>query len=71
MDDIPHHGNFPPLTIKQVRELAATICDVFGRSLYRAEFTDRLLMFLEDVPGYEYGEVAAALVESAWVEYTR
>jgi hypothetical protein len=27
-------------------------------------------MFLEDVSGYESGEVAAALIASAWVEYS-
>jgi len=68
MDDIQHHNDFAPLTIEQVRELAATIREVFGRNLSRTDFTDRLLMFLEDVPGYESGE-AAALIESAWAEY--
>ncbi|WP_322015527.1 hypothetical protein [Paraburkholderia sp. J12] len=69
MDDTQHHDDFPPLTIEQIRELAEAIREVFGGNLPRTEFADKLMMFLEDVPGYESCEVAAALVESAWVMY--
>lgn len=70
MDDIQHHTYFPPLTTDQIRELVVTIRDVFGGSPGRADFTDRLLMFLEDVPGCELREVAANLPESAWTAYS-
>lgn len=69
MNDTQHHDDLSPLTIEQIRELAEAIHDVFGCNLLRKDFTDKLLMFLEDVPGYESGEAAAALIEAAWVEY--
>lgn len=53
MDDTKHYSDLPPLTIDQVRELAATIREIFGGNVPRTGFADRLLMFLEDVPGYE------------------
>ncbi|AJK45301.1 hypothetical protein [Burkholderia plantarii] len=70
MDDTQHYDHFPRLTIDQIRDLAEAIREIFGGNLSRADFSDKLMMFLEDVPGYESGEVAAALVESAWAEYT-
>lgn len=69
MDDTEHPNDFPPLTIEQIRELAAAIREVFGSDLSRTEFTDKLLMFLEDLPGYESGESAVTLVASVWAEY--
>ena len=69
MDDTEHPDNLPPLTIEQIRELAVTIREVFGSDLSRTEFTDKLLLFLEDVAGYESGEDAMALITSAWAEY--
>jgi hypothetical protein len=69
MDNDQHHNEFPPLTADQIRELADVIREVFGGNLSRTDFTDKLLMFLEDVPGYESGEVAVAVVESVWAEY--
>ena len=69
MDDTQHPGDFPPLTIEQIRDLAALIREVFGSDLTRETFADKLLMFLEDVPGYESGESAVALIASAWAEY--
>ncbi len=70
MDDNQHPTNFPPLTIEQIRELIAAIRQVFGRELSPESFADKLLMFLEDVPGYESGENAVALITSAWAEYS-
>ncbi len=70
MNDIRHPSNFPPLTTEQIRELAASIRDVFGSSLSPESFADKLLMFLEDVPGYESGENSIDLIASAWAEYT-
>jgi hypothetical protein len=51
MDDIRHPDNFPPLTIEQIRDLAASIREVFGSNLSRETFADKLLMFIKDVPG--------------------
>ena len=69
MDDTQHPNNFPQLNVEQIRELAATIREVFAGNLARGDFTDRLLTFLEDVPGYESGDVAANRIESGWTEY--
>lgn len=69
MDDTRHCNDFPPLTFDQIRDLAVAARDVFGSNLSRAQFADRLAMFLEDVPGYESGEVAGYLIDSAWAEY--
>jgi hypothetical protein len=69
MDDTQHSRNSPPLTAEQIRDLAASIREVFGSNLSRESFADNLLTFLEDVPGYESGENAMALVEPAWAEY--
>ncbi|RQM49815.1 hypothetical protein EHZ19_05345 [Paraburkholderia bannensis] len=69
MDDTQHSNDLATLNIDQIRELSEAIRDVFGRNLSRTDFTDKLLMFLEDVAGYESGEVAAALIELAWVKY--
>lgn len=69
MDDTQHHASFPPLTIEQIHELAAAIREVFGGDLSRESFADKLLMFLEDVPGYESGENTMALIASGWAAY--
>ncbi|MBU9148121.1 hypothetical protein KTD07_02715 [Burkholderia multivorans] len=71
MDDINHPNDFPPLTVEQIQGLAESIHDAFGNDFSRAEFTNHLLALLEDVPGYETGDVPAALIESAWAEYSR
>jgi hypothetical protein len=55
MNNTQSYGDLPPLSIDQIRDLAAALRDVFGSNLSRAQFTDRLLMFLEDVPGHESG----------------
>ena len=70
MNDIRHPSTFPPLTTEQIRELAASIREIFGSNLSRESFADKLLMFLEDVPGYESGENAMALITSVWAEYS-
>jgi hypothetical protein len=69
MNDTQCHGDFPPLTADQIRDLAAALRDVFGSNLSGEHFNDKLLMFLEDVPGYESGEASSALIESAWAAY--
>ncbi|WP_153134702.1 hypothetical protein [Paraburkholderia agricolaris] len=69
MEDIQHHSDFPPLTARQIRELAAALHEVFGSNLSRAQFADKLRMFLEDVPGYESGEASSLLIASAWSAY--
>ncbi|HGL5076063.1 hypothetical protein [Burkholderia multivorans] len=71
MNDTKHPNDFPPLTIEQIQGLAESIQDAFGNDFSRAEFTNHLLALLEDVPGFETGDVPAALIESAWAEYSR
>ncbi|AOJ92213.1 hypothetical protein [Burkholderia multivorans] len=70
MDDIRHPNDFPPLTIEQIQGLAESIQDAFGNDFLRAEFTNHLLALLEDVSGFETGDVPSALIESAWKEYS-
>ncbi|MCV9916850.1 MULTISPECIES: hypothetical protein [Burkholderia] len=70
MDDIKHHDDFPPLTTDQIQGLVESIQDAFGGNFSRAEFTNHLLTLLEDVPGFEVGDVPAALIESAWAIYS-
>lgn len=71
MDDTKHYSDFPPLTASQIRELTVVLRDVFGSNLSRMQFADKLLMFLEDVPGYESPEASSSLIESAWAKYHR
>ena len=66
MNDARHSSNFPPLTAEQICDLAASIREVFGSDLPRESFTDKLLMFLEDVPGYETGRIPETMIDSAW-----
>ncbi|MGF6768640.1 hypothetical protein P3T18_001110 [Paraburkholderia sp. GAS199] len=69
MNDIQPHGDFLPLSAGQIHDLAAAIRDVFGSNISREQFNDKLLLFLEDVPGYESGGASSALIESAWALY--
>lgn len=69
MSDIQSQRDFARLTDGQIQDLAAALRDVFGSNLSRKQFNDKLLMFLEDVPGYESGEASSALIESAWAAY--
>ncbi|AOK66909.1 hypothetical protein KTE49_04710 [Burkholderia multivorans] len=70
MIDIQHRDDFPPLTIDQIQGLAGSVQDAFGNDFSRAEFTNHLLALLEDVPGFEIGDVSASLIESAWGIYS-
>ncbi|KGC58608.1 hypothetical protein Y024_274 [Burkholderia pseudomallei TSV44] len=70
MDDIKHPNDFPPLTIEQICELAAAACDDFGGDLPRAAFTEKLLLLLEDVPGFGVGKVDERFIELAWTTYS-
>ncbi|MEB5486020.1 hypothetical protein QMA69_12140 [Burkholderia pseudomallei] len=71
MDDIKHPNDFPPLTPAQIQRLAESVQDAFGGNFSRAEFTNHLLALLEDVPGYETGDVPAALIDAAWADYNQ
>ncbi|GAB6847900.1 hypothetical protein [Paraburkholderia kururiensis] len=71
IDDIRHYDDFSPLTIDQIQGLVESIQDAFGNDFSRAIFTNHLLALLEDVPGYETGDVPATLIESAWVAYSQ
>ncbi|AIO67132.1 hypothetical protein [Burkholderia oklahomensis] len=70
MDDIKDPNDFPPLTIEQIQGLVESIQDAVGNDFLRAEFTNHLLALLEDVPGFETGDVPATLIESAWGIYS-
>ncbi|RQZ14155.1 hypothetical protein DIE15_19875 [Burkholderia sp. Bp9031] len=70
MDDTQHHDDFPPLTIDQIRDLPTAVHKDFGGKLSRADFTEKLLMLLEDIPGFRMGGVLASLIESAWATYS-
>ncbi|TGN94562.1 hypothetical protein [Burkholderia sp. USMB20] len=70
MDDIQRPDDFPPLTIEQIRELAMAVREDFDSDLSRADFTENLLMLLEDIPGFETDQVNARRIESAWAIYT-
>ncbi|CAM2165126.1 conserved hypothetical protein [Burkholderia latens] len=69
MDDIRHHDDFPLLTTDQIRDLATAVREDFGGMLSRTGLTESLLMLLEDVPGFEAGEMDARLIELAWATY--
>ncbi|KVP99085.1 hypothetical protein BGV67_05765 [Burkholderia ubonensis] len=69
MDNTRHSDDFPPLTINQIRDLAAAVREDFQCGLSQAYFTESLLMLLEDIPGFETGEVDGRLIESAWATY--
>ncbi|KGX37222.1 hypothetical protein [Burkholderia pseudomallei] len=70
MDDTQHPNDFPPLTPEQIQGLVESIRDAFGGNFTRAAFVNHLLALLEDVPGFETGDVPAALIESAWAIYS-
>ncbi|MDN7901742.1 hypothetical protein [Burkholderia cepacia] len=69
MDETQHPNNFPTLTNEQICELAAAVCDDFGGDLSRAAFMEKLLLFLEDVLGFEAGDADAMLIESTRAAY--
>ncbi|AOK40278.1 hypothetical protein [Burkholderia vietnamiensis] len=70
MDDIKHHDDFPPLTPIQIQGLAGAVREDFSGKLSRADFTESLLMLLEDVPGFEAGKVDERFIELAWMTYS-
>ncbi|MDW9226673.1 hypothetical protein C7S15_1228 [Burkholderia cepacia] len=70
MDDIQRRDDFPPLTIEQIRELAMAVREDSDSDLSRADFTENLLMLLEDIPGFEMDQESARLIESTWAIYT-
>ncbi|HEM7853571.1 TPA: hypothetical protein ACKFH8_004627 [Burkholderia multivorans] len=70
MNDIKQPDDFPPLTIDQIQRLVESIQDAFGNDFSRPVFTNHLLALLEDVSGFETGDVPSALIESAWKEYS-
>lgn len=69
MNSIRHRNDVPPLTNEQIRDLAAAVRTDFDGNLSRTAFAENLAMLLEDVPGYESGEVPPSLIELAWTEY--
>ncbi|VWC86435.1 hypothetical protein BLA18112_03005 [Burkholderia lata] len=71
MDNIQYHNDFPELTFEQIRDLATAVCENFGGNLSRADFTEKLLWLLEDVPGCELACTTSTPIDSAWGEYSR
>ncbi|RIV56483.1 hypothetical protein [Burkholderia pseudomallei] len=70
MDDIKPSEDFLPLSPDQIQELASVVREELGPDLLRAAFTNHLLTLLEDVPGFETGDVPTSLIESAWAIYS-
>ncbi|MBP0608395.1 MULTISPECIES: hypothetical protein [Burkholderia] len=70
MDNTLHFDDLTLLTIDRVCDLTTAVREDFGGDLSRAAFTEKLLLLLEDVPGFEAGEVDARLIESAWAIYS-
>lgn len=70
MNDTQHPNDLPTLTNEQICELAAAVRDDFGGDLSREAFTEKLLLFLEDVPGFEAGKVDERFIELAWMTYS-
>jgi len=71
MENIYTDGDETALTNDQIRELAVALQEEFGEKLSHIDFCDKLLLALEDVPGYESGNVAMVLIDTAWAEYTQ
>lgn len=69
MDDTKHPNDFSPLTIEQIHELSMAVRETFDGKLSRAAFTASLLLLIEDVPGFEVGEISTSLIDEAWVAY--
>ncbi|AJY19928.1 hypothetical protein L0Z13_15210 [Burkholderia multivorans] len=69
MNDSQHHKDYPSLTIAQIRDLVALVRDSFGGNLPWTSFIERLLMSLEDIPGFEMSDVPPSLIDLAWAEY--
>lgn len=61
-------GRLPPTRFADWRWPSRMI---LAGGLPRTEFCDKLVQTLEEVPGYESGDVGSALIESAWAEYTQ
>ncbi|MDR8106292.1 hypothetical protein KPB04_31705 [Burkholderia cenocepacia] len=70
MDNTLHFDDLTLLTIDQLCDLATAVREDFGCGLSRVDFTESLLIFLEDVPGFEASQVDARLIESAWAIYS-
>ncbi|WP_322090158.1 hypothetical protein [Burkholderia cenocepacia] len=71
MDESQYPNDLPTLTNEQICELAAAVCDDFGGDLPRAAFMEKLRLLLEDVPGFEVGEIPASLIDAAWATYNQ
>ncbi|OED09272.1 hypothetical protein [Burkholderia sp. A2] len=70
MDVTQHPNDTSSLLAEKIDDLAAAAREDFGGKLSRADFIESLLMLLEDVPGFEAGEVDARTIESAWATYS-
>jgi hypothetical protein len=71
MDKTSHSSDSWSLTSEQIQALVESIQDALGDGFTRAEFVNHLLLMLEDIPGFETGDVPASLIETAWTAYSR
>lgn len=69
MKDTKQTDDLSSLNADQIHELVAAVREDFGHDLSRADFIDSLLMLLEDVPGFESGDIPMSLLESVWTAY--
>ncbi|WP_342303223.1 hypothetical protein AAFM49_11675 [Burkholderia pseudomallei] len=69
MNDTKQTDDLSSLNADQIHELVEAVREDFGLDLSRADFIDSLLMLLEDVPGFESGDIPMSLLESVWTAY--
>jgi len=60
---------FSVLSPDQEQVLAEIVSEHFGVNLSRAEFIDRLELLVEDIAGFETGELAEEMIQPIWSAY--
>ncbi|WP_080406057.1 MULTISPECIES: hypothetical protein [Burkholderia cepacia complex] len=71
MNEIKRPDDLSSLNADQIHELAAVVREDCGDGLVQTTFTECLLLLLEDVSGFEAGEIPASLIDAAWVAYNQ
>ncbi|KWK82723.1 hypothetical protein [Burkholderia ubonensis] len=71
MDGIQRPNDFLPLTIDQIRDLAAALREEFGDNLSRADFPERLLMLRNSVAAATGCVLAPARRPATFTDYVR
>ena len=62
--------DYASIPAEQLQSLVGEIIETRGDALSRIQFTDALLLLLEDVPGLEAVDHTEAIVGEAWLMYT-